>query len=266
MDYVIMIFVRSLIFNILFLINTFAILIVLLLLNLFMTRKQCLYLAKIWAHTNQLLLKYITRTNIQIEGIENIPKTGCIIAIKHQSSWDTFFFLTCIEDPIFILKHTVFYIPIIGLYCIKQGMIGIKRNSRKLDMKTIINRAQKATTSNRQLIIYPEGTRRSPGDAPVYKKGIAHIYDSLAVPVIPIVVHAGLFWPRGKLMRYPGNFKVRVLKPIPAGIPRIIFFTDLQEKMEYESNKLLLETIHDNPKLNLPKSAQKALRQLQENT
>ncbi len=104
---------------------------------------------------------------------------------------------------------------------------------------------------------------------PIYKKGIAHIYESLSVPVIPIVVHAGLFWPRKKFMRYPGNFKVRVLKPIPAGIPRKIFFAELQEKMEHASNNLLLETIRDNPQLYIPASTKKALqhlRQIQNNS
>ncbi|KAE9510042.1 1-acyl-sn-glycerol-3-phosphate acyltransferase [Candidatus Liberibacter asiaticus] len=264
-----MIFIRSLIFNIFFFIHIFIVSMIVLLLCCFITRKQCLYIAKKWAHVNQLLLKYITKTTVQIEGVDNIPSTGCIIAIKHQSSWDTFYFLTCIQDPIFILKHTVFYIPIIGFYCFKQGMIGVKRNSKNLDMKSIINRAKKAVMDNRQLIIYPEGTRRSPGDMPIYKKGIAHIYESLSVPVIPIVVHAGLFWPRKKFMRYPGNFKVRVLKPIPAGIPRKIFFAELQEKMEHASNNLLLETIRDNPQLYIPASTKKALqhlRQIQNNS
>lgn len=224
--------------------------------HLLITRKQCAHIAKIWAKINQLLLKYITKTNVIIEGLDNIPKTGCIIAIKHQSSWDTFYFLTCVEDPIFILKHTVFFIPIIGSYCIKQGMIGIDRSSKRLDMKNIIDLSRKAVENNRQLIIYPEGTRRLPGENAVYKKGISHIYDSLKVPVIPIVVHAGLFWPRRKFIRYPGYFKVRVLNPIPSNIPRKQFFEELQMKMESESEKLLLETIKDNPHLTLPISAQ----------
>ncbi|QTP64078.1 1-acyl-sn-glycerol-3-phosphate acyltransferase [Candidatus Liberibacter africanus] len=260
-----MIFIRSLIFNIVFFMHTFIASIIFLLLCCFITRKQSLSLAKKSAHINQILLKYITKTNIQIEGIENIPTTGCIISIKHQSSWDTFYFLTCIQDPIFILKHTVFYIPILGFYFLKQGMIGVKRNSKYININSIINRAKKAIANNRQLIIYPEGTRRPPGAKPLYKRGIAHIYDSLSVPVIPIVVHAGLFWPRGKFMRYPGNFKVRVLKPIPPCMPRKIFFAELQEKMEHESNNLLLETVRDNPQLYLPETTKNALKHLQKN-
>ncbi|WP_333947984.1 lysophospholipid acyltransferase family protein [Candidatus Liberibacter brunswickensis] len=260
-----MIFLRSLIFNIVFFIHIFIASIIFLFACCFVSRKKCLLIAQKSAHINQIFLKYITKTNIQIEGIDNIPTTGCIIAIKHQSSWDTFYFLTCIKDPIFILKHTVFYIPVLGFYFLKQGMIGVKRNSKSIDMKNIIKRAKKAVVNNRQLIIYPEGTRRPPGDKPIYKRGIAHIYDALSIPVIPIVVHAGLFWPRRKFMRYPGNFKVRVLKPIPAGIPRKQFFAELQEKMEYESNNLLLETVRDNPQLHLPKSTKKALNNLQKN-
>ncbi|MBY7649486.1 MAG: 1-acyl-sn-glycerol-3-phosphate acyltransferase [Candidatus Liberibacter europaeus] len=251
-----MIFIRSLIFNILFFIHIFFVSLFFMMSYLFITRRQCLYIAKISTNINQLLLKYVTRTHVTIEGLDNIPKSGCIIAIKHQSSWDTIYFLTCVEDPIFILKHTVFYMPIIGLYCIKQGMIGVNRNSKNLNMKNIINRSREAVKNNRQLIIYPEGTRRSPGEATLYKKGISYIYDSLEVPVIPVVVHAGLFWPRGRFIRYPGHFKVRVLRPIPAKMPRQKFFEELKENMERESDKLLIETINDNPNLPLPTSAQ----------
>ncbi|MBL0848873.1 MAG: 1-acyl-sn-glycerol-3-phosphate acyltransferase [Candidatus Liberibacter ctenarytainae] len=254
-----MILIRSLIFNILFFLSIFLVLVIITLTYFVATRKKCLYIAKIWVNIIQLLLKYIVKTRITIEGKDNIPSSGCIIAIKHQSSWDTFYFFTCIEDPIYILKHTVFYIPLVGLYCLKQGMIGVKRNSKNLDMKKIINRSQKAMEQNRQLVIYPEGTRRLPGDNPIYKKGISYIYDSLAVPVIPIVVHAGLFWPRRTLKRYPGHFKVRVLEQIPAGMPRKQFFTVLQENMERESDKLLLETIQDNPHLPLPASVKQNL-------
>ncbi|AHA28327.1 lysophospholipid acyltransferase family protein [Candidatus Liberibacter americanus] len=260
-----MIFIRSLIFNILFIINTFFTLIVLSISHLFITRKKCAHIAKIWAKINQLLLKYVTKTNVVIEGLDNIPKTGCIIAIKHQSSWDTFYFLTCVEDPIFILKHTVFFIPIIGFYCLKQGMIGVDRSSKRLDMKNIIDRSRQAVDNNRQLIIYPEGTRLLPGEKAIYKKGISHIYDSLKVPVIPIVVHAGLFWPKGRFVRYPGYFKVRVLNPIPPDMPRKKFFEEFQIKMEHESEILLLETIKDNPHLNLPLTAKMFYHRSQNN-
>ncbi|MBA5724012.1 1-acyl-sn-glycerol-3-phosphate acyltransferase [Candidatus Liberibacter sp.] len=260
-----MILIRSIIFNILFCINILLAAIISIPLWLLSTKKQFMRFARIWVNIQQLLLKYVTKTCLKVEGLEHIPPKGCIIAIKHQSSWDTIFFLTCLNDPIFIVKRSIFYIPLFGWYCFRLGMIGVDRNSKRIDMRNIIKRSQKTVEQNRQLVIYPEGTRRPPGAKTIYKKGIAHIYNSLSVPVIPIVVHAGLFWPHKGFMRYPGNFKVRILPPIPPGMPKEDFFAKLQDNMEYESKKLLLETIQENPHLPLPISAKTTYEKLLEN-
>ena len=104
----------------------------------------------------------------------------------------------------------------------------------------------------RQLIIYPEGTRRPPGAAPEYKYGIARLYRDLQMPVVPAVHHAGLFWPRRKSIRQPGHFKVRILPPFEPGMEPDAFFQHLVSVMEAASDQLLLETVDANPQLVLP--------------
>jgi 1-acyl-sn-glycerol-3-phosphate acyltransferase len=118
----------------------------------------------------------------------------------------------------------------------------------------------------RQLIIYPEGTRRAPGDEPHYRYGIARIYRDVEVPVVPIVAHWGLFWGRRKLIKHPGHFKVRILPAIQPGLDPDAFYAQLIETLERESDKLLIETIEANPHLPLPPEAAKRLSELRAQT
>jgi 1-acyl-sn-glycerol-3-phosphate acyltransferase len=124
----------------------------------------------------------------------------------------------------------------------------------------VLERTKQAMQSGRQLIIYPEGTRRPPGAPPSYKFGIARLYRDLDVPVVPVVMHPGLFWPRRKFLRFPGHFKVRVLKPIPPGMDPEAFMQKLIEVMETESDALLVETIAANPHLPLREDARRRLK------
>ena len=94
--------------------------------------------------------------------------------------------------------------------------------------------------NGRQLLIYPEGTRRAPGDEPIYKYGIVHLYDQLRVPVVPVAWNPGLFWPRRRFRRYPGHIHARVLEPIPPGLDRETFRETLIERLEGAQDELLL--------------------------
>src|SRR5918999_2307466 len=110
----------------------------------------------------------------------------------------------------------------------KMRMIPVARGSRSKALKGVIaaTRAELARNS-RQLIIYPEGTRRAPGDEPAYKWGIVELYTQLGIPVVPVAHVAGLYWPRRKFLRYPGTIKARFLPPIPAGLGKEEFMERL---------------------------------------
>ena len=82
--------------------------------------------------------------------------------------------------------------------------------------------------SGRQLIIFPEGTRRPAGAEPRYKFGVAHLYAEIGVPCMPVALNSGLFWPRRKFWRYPGTIMVEFLDPIPPGLDKNVFFARLQ--------------------------------------
>src|SRR5260370_40279089 len=101
--------------------------------------------------------------------------------------------------------------------------------------------ARRALAEGRQIIIFPEGTRRQAGADPKYKFGIAHLYAAAGVPCVPIALNSGLFWPRRRFLRFPGTVRVEILDPIPPGLDRDTFFAKLQEEIETATARLVAE-------------------------
>ena len=94
-------------------------------------------------------------------------------------------------------------------------------------------------------MIFPEGTRKIPGDAPDYKPGLVFLYQDLKLPVCPLALNSGMFWPRRSFLRYPGTIVVEFLPPIPPGLPRQTFMEKLQSGIESASDRLCLEARRD---------------------
>jgi 1-acyl-sn-glycerol-3-phosphate acyltransferase len=129
-------------------------------------------------------------------------------------------------------------------------------------MFDVLKRTREELATGRQLIIYPEGTRRPPGAEPVYKYGIARMYRDLGIPVVAVAMHPGLFWPRRTFRKYPGHLKVRILPPIQPGMDPDAFFARLMEETEKASDELLVETIANNPHLPVPPTAAQRLAEI----
>jgi 1-acyl-sn-glycerol-3-phosphate acyltransferase len=176
------------------------------------------FVPRFWARSSLKLQHWLAGTESRIEGVENLPQGPFILAPKHQSFWDTIAFFPYLSDPVYILKRELMWIPFFGWYVGKMRMIPINRGSRSKALKQALEVARVRMAENRQLIIYPEGTRRAPGAEPAYKWGIAEIYATLGVPVVPVAHVAGLYWPRRKFMRYPGVIHARFLPAIEPGL------------------------------------------------
>ena len=241
-----MIAARSLLFNAALYVTTAIQMIVYTPFYFLVSRERAWWVPKTWARVNNWLLRTICGTTFSVEGAEHIPEGGCIIAPKHQSFWDTFTLLPWLRDPVIILKRELLFIPLFGLYLARMNMIAIRRSARRKALDQASDRAREEVLQNgRQLLIYPEGTRRAPGDEPLYKYGVTHLYHELGVPVVPVAWHGGLFWPRRRFRRYPGHIRVRVLEPIQPGLPKEEFSALLQERLEAASDELLLEQARD---------------------
>lgn len=257
-----MIILRSILFNTLFYLSLILQMIVLSPYYFLAPRKKAFAIPKNWARSNHWLMEKVVGTTFTVEGLENIPEGGYILAPKHQSLWDTYALLPWLDDPVYILKRELMWIPIFGWYVARQKMIPVDRGARGKVMVKVMERAKQEMAAGRQLIIYPEGTRRPAGAEPAYKYGIARIYRDLDVPVVPVAMHPGLFWPRRKFLRFPGHFKVRILPPIERGLDPDLFYQTLIERLEKVSDELLVETARDNPQVPLPPTAVQRLKEL----
>jgi 1-acyl-sn-glycerol-3-phosphate acyltransferase len=136
------------------------------------------------------------------------------------------------------------WIPLFGWYMRKAGLIPIDRSAGMAALARMTARARTALVGAhpRQLVIFPEGTRRAPGAAPTYKPGIAHLYGKAGVPCVPVALNSGLFWPRRSLRKSPGTIIVEVLDPIGPGLDKAAFFARLQETIEQASARLIRES------------------------
>ena len=168
-------------------------------------------------------------------------KGPIIVASKHQSAWETFALLPLFENPVFILKRELQWIPIFGWLTIKGRMVPVDRGDGSQALAAMTERARVELADNRQLIIFPEGTRRPAGAEPRYKFGVAHLYAAEGVPCVPIALNSGLFWPRRSIRRFPGTVVVEILDPIAPGLDKDAFFTRLQNDIEAATARLIAE-------------------------
>lgn len=247
-----MLVIRSLVFNVVFYLNLIIQMLVQSPVYFFLPRKLAMKVLKNWCNSTNWLHKIIVGTHMEVRGVENIPEGGFIIAAKHQSLWDFYAILPLFEDPAYILKRELMWIPLFGWYVAKTRMIPINRGKRGRALKEMTKLAKVKVAEGRQILIYPEGTRRTPGAEPVYKYGVARMYSELNCPVLPIALNSGLYWPRRKFMRYPGTVRVNILKPIMPGMDEATFQAELQNRIENSCIELYKEAAEDHPAPPIP--------------
>lgn len=235
-----LIFVRSLVYNVLFYVNLIVLMIAALP-TFFMPRRAILFMAKIWARSSVWLLWAICGTRVEWRGLDKLPHGGYLVAAKHQSVWETFALLPLFEEPTFILKRELQWIPLFGWFTIKGRMIAVDRSAGSQALTAMNARAHAELAHGRQIVIFPEGTRRPVGAEPKYKYGVAYLYEAGGVPCVPIALNSGLFWPRRTFLRYPGTVIVEVLDPIAPGLPRDEFFERLRDTIEVATARLVAE-------------------------
>ena len=232
--------VRSLLFNLVFYVHIVVLMVAYTPLLLF-PRKVLLRAVQLWARSNLWLLRAIAGIDVEFRGRQNIPPGGLLVASKHQSLWETFALLTVFDDPAFVLKRELMWLPLFGWLALKAGMVPVRRGAGSSALAEMNERAREEARRGRQILIFPEGTRRAPGAEPAYKFGIAHLYASLDLPCLPVALNSGLFWPRRRFIRRPGTIVVEFLEPIPPGQPRKAFLDELQARIEAASDHLVEE-------------------------
>lgn len=202
-------------------------------------------ISRSWGATSLWLLRVICGIKVEWHGLEKIPKGAFLVAAKHQSAWETFALLPLFPMPTALVKRELLRIPWFGWHLWKCGMIAVDRSAGRDALAGLIVRTRAALANGRQVIIFPEGTRRLPGAEPDYKLGIVQLYAAVGAPCLPIALNSGLFWPRRKLVRYPGTVRVQILDPLPANLPRREFFARLRHDIEAATARLVAEGERD---------------------
>ncbi|MGE0626684.1 MAG: lysophospholipid acyltransferase family protein [Hyphomicrobiaceae bacterium] len=192
------------------------------------------------------LLRVIAGTRMEVRGRENLPTGACLVASKHQSAWDTFALVPVFRDPAIVLKAELGLIPLYGWFCRKFEHILIRRERAAAALKSMVADARDRAAAGREIVIFPEGTRRPPGAAPDYKPGVVALYEGLGLPCVPVALNSGLYWPRRSVLRYPGTIVVEILEPLPPGLDRRTFKAELERRIEQATGRLLAEA-HASP-------------------
>jgi len=237
----VLIFVRALAFNVLFYLNTVFWLIVGIP-TFLMPYRAIVWVAKSWGRVNIVLLRVIVGLDCEVRGRDKIPPGALIVASKHQSAWETFALLPLLDNPTFILKRELQLIPLFGWLTIKGRMVPVDRKKGSQALVEMTERARVELNDGRQIIIFPEGTRRPAGAEPRYKYGVAHLYAAAGVPCLPVALNSGVFWPRRRSLHLrPGTVVVEILDPIGPGLDKDVFFARLQDTIETATARLIAE-------------------------
>jgi len=237
-----MTWLRALLFNIAFFGST-ALLGALGLPLLLAPRRTVMEFGRFWARWVLASARAIVGLDGEIRGLEHLPKGGCLIAMKHQSAWDTLVLPVVLRDPAIVLKRELLWIPIYGWYAAGAGSIAIDRGAGAAALRGMVAAARAAAAQSRPIVIFPEGTRVAPGKRLPYQPGVAALYQALQLPVVPVAVNSGLFWGRRSFVKLPGRIALEFLDPIPPGLPRRQFVADLETRIEAATAALENEAV-----------------------
>jgi 1-acyl-sn-glycerol-3-phosphate acyltransferase len=234
-----MLFVRSLLFNIVFYILTtlwcFG-----LLWTLVVPRWGVVGGVRAYMRSLAFFERLIIGLRYEVKGLENLPSDGAfLIGAKHQSMWETMKLHLIFHDPAIVLKHELLYIPIWGWYAAKANMIPVKRGKRGAAIKSLVEGARQMKAMGREIVIFPQGTRVAPGVYAPYKVGIAMLYEALEVPLVPMALNSGVFWGRHSFIKRPGTITIEFLPPIQPGLPKDTALFELEAVLEEASDRLV---------------------------
>jgi 1-acyl-sn-glycerol-3-phosphate acyltransferase len=194
-----------------------------------------------WARSILFLLRAIVGLDHEIRGLDHIPRGGCIIAMKHQSAWDTLILPAVLADAAVVLKRELLLLPFYGWYAARAGSIAIDRKAGASALRRMVAASRPVAAEGRPIVIFPEGTRVAPGARRPYQPGVAALYQALAVPLVPAAVNSGYFWGRRSFLKRPGRIVLEFLDPIPPGWPRRRVMAELEQRIETAAAELLRE-------------------------
>ena len=180
-------------------------------------RRPTLAVVLSWVELHHWLTEHLLGIRIRLEGV--IPTRPHLIAVKHQSMFETLEMVRLSALPVIVMKKELADIPLFGFMARRYGVIPVERRAGAKALRAMIAEAKEAVGAGRPVIIFPEGTRVRVGEDPPLRPGFAGLYRALALPVVPIAVDSGRLWGRSFVKR-SGMVTFKVGETIPAGLDR----------------------------------------------
>jgi 1-acyl-sn-glycerol-3-phosphate acyltransferase len=191
-----------------------------------------------WAKGLLWLATIIVNIKLEVRGLENLPKGACIIAAQHQSAFETYMIFLVLNQPIAIMKESLKWIPLIGWYIQRGGLIGIDRKGGAKSIRRILKASKLAIAGGRKLVIFPEGTRTKPGEYEKYKPGVVALYNYSDAPIVPMALNSGYYWGQQRLVKNPGTIIFQFLPRIPPNLQKDEFIIQLRSAIESASSNM----------------------------
>ena len=209
-------FLRSLLYAAIFYPATFVLCVAGVIASLF-GRKPTLAVVLGWVDFHHSLARDVLGIDVRVEG--EMPQGCNLIAVKHESMFETLEMVRLTNLPVIVLKKELANLPLFGFLTKRYGHIAVERSAGTKALRALVEEGRKAVESGRSVIIYPEGTRVRPGETPPLRSGFAALYRALGLPVVPVAIDSGRLW-GGGFVHHSGTITFKVGETIPPGLPR----------------------------------------------
>jgi 1-acyl-sn-glycerol-3-phosphate acyltransferase len=222
-----MIVLRSIVFNVAFFAITLAMTLLATAARM-VAPERVLDVAMLWGRALRVAVRIVCGIRLEVHGLEKIPPGAALIASRHQSAFDTFVWLTLLPRCCYVFKKELHRVPLFGALVGAAGMIEVDRDAGGAAIRALLRGADRAIREQRQIVIFPEGTRGEPGAPLALQSGVAAIAARTGLPVIPVATDSGRFWGRRSFLKRPGTIRIVVGEPIPGGTERAALMRALQ--------------------------------------
>ena len=224
-----LIFIKSLIFNILF--YSLSTIIGVIFFPILISKPLTIKITNIWAKITIYMLNSICNIKIDIQNLESFTKGQVLFAVRHESVLETILFLAYFPNVKYVLKKELLYIPFYGLFVWRCGHIIINRNGRASSIYLMLKKIKNNLNKNESIVIFPHGTRVKASANVEIKSGIYALYKHLNIKIIPVHMSTAEFWDKKGFIKRPGLVKVKFYKPISNSYKKIDFIKLLNSKL-----------------------------------
>ncbi len=207
--------------------------------------RHVLLIPKVWARWALAGLRVICGIRFEVLGAERLPRSGAaLVASRHQSAFDTIVWLTLVPRCCYVVKRELARIPLFGGMMVPAGMIVIDRAAGAGAMRHLMRQAERAAREERQIVIFPEGTRADSGEMRKLQPGVAAMATRTRLPVIPVITDSGRFWGRRAFRKLPGTIRIALLEPIPPSAGRETLMRDLSAALAQDPAGPVDNSVH----------------------